>query len=163
MCSCGSCGPGGNGVAEDMVKKLIRRKKTRGVMLVEVALVLPMLLLVSLGAIRYGHLFLRAQEVTNAARHGARTGIRVGSDDTDVQLAVENMMAAAGMPQASSGYALNATANVDTLTVGQLVTVQIAVPVGNVGALHVPLFTNIEPNNGNWNIVASVTMAKENF
>jgi len=86
----GDCSPGGNGVVTVMMKKLIRREKCHGIALVETALVLPMLLLVSLGAIRYGHIFLRAQEVTNAARNGARVGVRPSSQNIDVVTTVES-------------------------------------------------------------------------
>lgn len=41
----------------------------------EAALVLVVLILVTLGAVEYGWLFLNAQQITNAARQGARVAI----------------------------------------------------------------------------------------
>ena len=43
--------------------------------MVEAAIVFPILLMLTLGAIEYGWLFLNAQQVTNAARQGARIAI----------------------------------------------------------------------------------------
>ena len=69
------------------------------------ALVLPILLLLSLGALRYGWLFLKAQEITNATRYGARVAIRPNATiEDDVEPAIENLMAAAGMAKAISDY-----------------------------------------------------------
>jgi len=63
--------------------RLLRRSAPRndigvrrtGTTLVEAAFVLPLLLLVVLGAIEYGWLFYKQQQITNAARHAARIAI----------------------------------------------------------------------------------------
>jgi Flp pilus assembly protein TadG len=113
--------------------------------------------MLTLGAIRYGHLFLKAQQITNAARHGARTAIRPDATTTDVETEVANLMTAAGM--GASGYDTNLT---DVSPgVGQSVTVRITVPAANIDIMHVPLFTDLEP--ADWNLGATVTMAKEGF
>ena len=98
-------------------------------------------------------------------------GIRADADNSDVTTTVQNYMTAAGMGE--SGYTMNLTGDIDgtdngelsELTAGQLVTVQITVPVANVNVLNVPLFTNLEEAiaGGEWNIGVSVTMAKEGF
>jgi Flp pilus assembly protein TadG len=143
-----------------MVKERIMKKSRHGLATVEMALVLPLLLLVTLGAIRYGHLFLIAQQITNAARNGARTAIRVDATNVSVQTTVDAYMTAAGIP--AGQYTLMLTpADVTTPTAGASVTVRITVPSANVDVLHVPLFTNFEP--ANWNLGATVTMAKEGF
>ena len=51
-----------------------RRDRQRGAAAVEFALVLPILLLLVLGAIDWGWYFFIDQMVTNAAREGARAG-----------------------------------------------------------------------------------------
>jgi Flp pilus assembly protein TadG len=145
-----------------MVRKL-RNAKCCGVVLVEFALVLPLLLMLVLGALRYGHLFLKAQQITNAARHGARIAILPNATDNMVRLEVASLMDAAGMTQAQSGYTVGITPSI-TPGVGNPVTVQIRIPsVANIAVIQVPLFTNIEPNGGAWPIGAMVTMAKEGF
>jgi len=141
-----------------MVKKLIR-KKFSGLAVVEAALVLPLLLLVSLGAIKYGHLFLKAQQITNAARNGARTAIRVDADNDIVIAQVDSLMGAAGMPI----YTLtltpgNVSSQADPPVIkGQSVTVQIVVLAENVDILRVPLFPNPDQ------LGARVAMVKEGF
>ncbi len=127
---------------------------------VEFALVLPLLLLLLLGAIRYGHLFLKAQQITNAARHGARTAVRPDASVAGVLAAIDGLMTVAGM--GDSDYSVTFTpADVAAPELGESVTVRITVPCANIDVLHVPLFTDLEPDN--WNLGATVTMAKEGF
>ena len=52
----------------------MRRRADRGVSLVEVGLVLPLLILVAIGLSEIGFLVVDYLTVTNAAREGARTG-----------------------------------------------------------------------------------------
>ncbi len=52
----------------------MRETTQRGAAAVEFALVLPVLLLVMLGAIDWGHYFMVEQIAVNAAREGARVG-----------------------------------------------------------------------------------------
>ena len=56
----------------NMAKMIRTRINARGVAAVEMAVVLPLLLLVTFGLMEYGWLFLKAQQVANAARQGAR-------------------------------------------------------------------------------------------
>jgi Flp pilus assembly protein TadG len=137
-----------------------QRTRCRGVSTVEFALVLPLLLVLTLGAIRYGHLFLKAQQITNAARHGARTAVRSDASVDAVLAEVDGLMTAANM--GASGYSVTLTpTDVAAPGMGESVTVQITVPCANIDVLHVPLFTDLEPEN--WNLGAKVTMAKESF
>ena len=78
-----------------MVRKL--KKNRRGAAAVEMAIVLPLLLMLTLGGIKYGWLFLKAQQITNAARHGARIGIREGATIQDAKDAIFIVMDSAGM------------------------------------------------------------------
>ena len=67
---------------------IVRKRKAnrrRGAAAVEAALVMPIMLLVTLGAIKYGWLFLRAQQVTTAARYGARVAVRADAGESDVR------------------------------------------------------------------------------
>jgi hypothetical protein len=146
-----------------MVMVNIRKKiRYRGIAVVEMALVLPILLLLTLGAIRYGWLFLKAQQITNATRYGARVAIRPDATiEFDVLPVIESLMSAAGMPQVSSDYAVMFTPeDISPVEgVGGKVTVKMTVPVTNIDLMPIPLFTDIEPEG--WEIGASVTMAKE--
>ncbi len=48
----------------------------RGTAAVEAALILPLLMLLLLGVIEYGWIYLKSEQIANAARHGARVGAR---------------------------------------------------------------------------------------
>jgi Flp pilus assembly protein TadG len=141
-----------------MVRRL--RKNRRGIATVEMALVLPLLLLVTMGAIRYGWLFLKAQQITNATRMGARRAVLPDATNPSVLAAINALMTAGGM--GASGYSVTMTpADITSLEVGDSLTVRITVPCANIDVMHVPLFTDLEP--ASWNLGAEVTMAKEGF
>jgi len=141
-----------------MVRRL--KKNRRGLATVEAALVFPLLLLLTLGGIRYGWLFLKAQYITNAARMGARTAVCPDATPASVLAAINALMTAGGM--GASGYSVTMTpADISSLEVGDPLTVRITVLGANIDIMHVPLFTKLDP--ANWNLGASVTMAKEGF
>ena len=131
-------------------------KRSRGAAAVEAALVLPMLLLVTFGALKYGWLFLRAQQITNAARYGARVAVRADASTDDVTTSIANLMTAAGM--GDSGYNVTITQEGvawDELQAGNAITVTVTVPGANIDIMNVPLFPDVG------DVGASVTMAKE--
>jgi hypothetical protein len=70
-----------------MVKKLISRRlrSERGAELIELALVLPILLLVFAGIVDFALMFQRFLTVSNAAREGARIAVLPGYQLADVQ------------------------------------------------------------------------------
>ena len=70
-------------------KKLEAR---RGTALVEMALVLPIFLLVVLGIIEFGRAMMVANMVTNAAREGARLAVIDGNTNTDVENAITSFL-----------------------------------------------------------------------
>ena len=135
---------------------IVRKRKgnrSRGAAAVEAALVMPILLLVTFGAIKYGWLFLRAQQITNAARYGARVAIRADAGEDEVRTAIANLMTAAGM--GASGYGVTITYEDGVVEVGKGITVEVSVPSANIDIMNVPLFPDVG------DIGASVTMAKE--
>jgi Flp pilus assembly protein TadG len=136
---------------------MVRRKKRtccRGLATVEAALVFPLLILLTLGVIEYGWLFLKVQQLTNAARNGARIGIRPDATSQDVIDVIDTLMASAGMD--SSGYTITISpSDVSAQMVGEAVNVEITVPCLNIVIIGAPLLPT--PTN----LQASVTMAKE--
>lgn len=67
-------------------------------MLIEAAIVLPLLLLVVLGILDFGLLFQRYEVLTNAAREGARVAVLpVGYSDAQVEERVRQYVAAGGL------------------------------------------------------------------
>lgn len=63
--------------------RMRKENRSRGAAAVEAAIVLPVILMVTFGAIKYGWLFLKAQQITNAARNGARIAVLPDMDNTD--------------------------------------------------------------------------------
>ncbi len=67
------------------MRNINQKKPERGAVIVEFALVLPLLLLLLFGIIEFGLLFYNKQVLTNASREGARAGIaRVDVTSIDV-------------------------------------------------------------------------------
>ena len=134
--------------------KTWKGRKRRGLSTVEAALVVPLILLLTFGVMEYGWMFLKAQQISNAARHGARTAVRPGATNAEVVDAVSNLLTAADL--GGSGYSVNLTpADVSTPETGEAVTVQVSVPGSSVtlfGGSFLPRPAALS---------SSVTMAKE--
>ena len=107
-----------------MVSTEGRHDRRGGTVLVEAALVFPILILLTFGLLEYGWLFLRMETITNAARRGVRVAVAPDATNADVLSAVNGMMTDAGL--GGSGY----TVNVSSIDVeaGQAVSVHIIVP-----------------------------------
>ena len=69
----------------------------RGGALVEAALVLPVLMLLTFGLIEFGHFIFTKHTLQGAARHGVRTAILPSSTNTEVTTVVNDFMTAAGI------------------------------------------------------------------
>lgn len=130
----------------------VAKLRYKGTAVVEAALVFPLLLLLTMGAIEYGWLFLKSQQITNATRQGARLAIRPDSTNNKVLAAIDSLMVGGGM----DSYAVNFTpADISLLTVGEILEVRITVASASVvmidaGFLPVPA-----------TLGAVVTMTKE--
>jgi Flp pilus assembly protein TadG len=133
----------------------MKRYHRRGVTTLEAALIFPVLLLLTFGAIEYGWLLLKSQQTTNAARHGARVAILVDADNTQVLSEIATLMDSAGM--GTSGYTVHFTpADVTTAGRGEPVTVEVEVPYSDgVELMGIPLIP--VPSH----IQAATCMAKE--
>lgn len=129
----------------------------RGVVLIEFVLILPLLLLLTFGVIECGWLFTKAGQITNAARHGARIGVRPDATAGDVSTAVATLMNKAGF--ADGEYTLTPTpTDPDSLAPGEEYSVQIAVPYSNITITNLGGFIfSTAPEN----IRAEATMVKE--
>lgn len=150
----------------------IRKKNHRGAAAVEMAIVLPLLLMLTLGAIRYGWLFLKAQQITNAARYATRIAIRDNATAAEVIAAIDALF---DPSRANiSGHTvkfyrtdIDAGTGAEVVTeiadfsveVGVPITVGITVPHENVDIMVVPFVTELEPDG--WSLGASMTMTKE--
>jgi Flp pilus assembly protein TadG len=77
---------------------VIKRKKERGAALIESAITIPIILLISVGIFEFGRAYQTWQVLTNAAREGARQAILYGKSDADVRAAVRNYIDVGGLP-----------------------------------------------------------------
>ncbi|MBW3539449.1 MAG: pilus assembly protein [Planctomycetes bacterium] len=68
--------------------------RRRGAALVEMALVLPIFITVTLGIIEFGRAMMVGQLVTNAAREGARLAVVDGTTNAEVEQAIYDFLQA---------------------------------------------------------------------
>ena len=129
----------------------------RGLVVTEAALILPLVLLLTFAVIEYAWMFLRTQQITNAARSGARVGATADATSADVLLAVQSWMDRASL--GSSGYQVSIAtpedADVGALESGQVLTVQVTVPYANITLTGMPMVPTPAQ------LRSSVSMAKE--
>lgn len=120
----------------------------------ETAIILPLLILMTFGLIEYGWIFIKVEQVTNAARHGARLAARPDSTNAQILAEINAMMADAGL--AGSGYTINfSPADVASPVTGQLVAVTVSLVYDNIALTGMPIIPVPE------NLKATVAMAKE--
>jgi Flp pilus assembly protein TadG len=106
--------------------RVLVRSSDVGAELIEMALALPILLLVVAGIMDFGFLFQRYEIVTNAAREGARTAAKDSTGCANVSSVVNDYLTASGLtdtPNVSCGtttdgpLASGLTVQVATVTV----------------------------------------------
>jgi len=83
----------------------------QGTALLETAMTLPLLLIVSVGIFEFGRAFQTQQVLTNAAREGARLAVMPGSTDSAVKARVQSYLTA-GQLTNTPGIVLNPTSTV---------------------------------------------------
>ena len=134
------------------------RPLTRGASVLEMALVLPILLMLSFGIVDYGYYFYVKNTVQGAAQAGARSAILASATNSDVTTVIGNMMTAAGLQ--NSGYIVTTSpTDVSTAAAGSTVTVTVTVSWGNVG-LHA-LSSSMGGISNSKQIVGVAVMRKE--
>ena len=130
----------------------MRRKA--GTVLVETALILPLLLILTFGLIEYGWMFYKTEQISNAARQGVRVAVRPDATVPQVQGSVGSLLNAAGL--GSSGYDVSLTpSDISKAKPGDLLMVQITVPYQNIRLTGLRLLPTPD------SLTAAVSMAKE--
>ena len=134
-----------------MIRSLASRcKNRRGIAIVEIALSLLLLILILLGVLEYGWLFVRYQQVRNAARDGARVGVTLDATAAQVASAISTEMTNAKMPTYTASYA-----DPGLVLGGTAYPVTVSVVTANVDLTNFSLFP--KPAN----LTSTVTMRKE--
>jgi len=93
----------------------------RGQVLIESALIIPMLLLITVGIFEFGRALQTWQVLTNAAREGARMSVLATADEDTVEARVVQYMTMGRLPAAASAEVTvdrEATFTVNGETVG---------------------------------------------
>lgn len=136
-----------------MVVRAAQSRRRRALALVEMAIVLPLLILLTSGVLEYSWMFLKAQVITNAAREGARAGVLIDGVAGNVVTRVHAAMVVAGLN--NSGYTLTLVPPDPTsLLPGEPLSVTVSVLYDNID-LGLPLIPT--PNKLN----STMTMARE--
>ena len=140
-----------------MAIKSIRIKRVeaharRGVAAVELAIVGSLLFMLLIGLVNYGLIFLRAQEITLAARAGARAAVVVDATNASVNAMIDAIMDKAGIETYSVDLSPD---DVSTVSPGDTVRVQVTVETSNLALID----SNILPIPAQLSGAAS--MAKE--
>jgi Flp pilus assembly protein TadG len=104
-----------------MTRIATRRRGQRGAALVEAAITIPMILLISVGIFEFGRAYQTWQVLTNAAREGARMAVIDGPTDGEVRTRVNDYLAGGGLSKLADGNILiNRTVPLGTATASQV-------------------------------------------
>ena len=123
--------------------KSTNQRERKGAVLVEAAVVLPILLLLVLGIIEFGRGMMVVQLLTNGAREGARRAVLNGATNSIVETHVKTVVASSvGCDQADVVVAVTLTPDPANSTsgnevadaeTGDLVNVEVSVAYDKVG------------------------------
>jgi Flp pilus assembly protein TadG len=104
-----------------MIKRL---RNQRGAALLETAITIPIILLITVGIFEFGRAYQTWQVLTNAAREGTRVAIIAGTSDAQVTDAVRAYMKGGKLPEATTAtvtvernVAFSATSTASKITV----------------------------------------------
>jgi Flp pilus assembly protein TadG len=147
-----------------------RSSRLRGNAVLDLALVMPVLLALTFGAMEYGYALYLKHTLQGAAREGARAAVVAGATATDVQTAVDNAMNAAGFAQAKyvrppAITAMTSTTPATAITpwtsapMGAQITVTVTANWGTAGVHVLPTYLMGIPTTKN--ISGATTMRKE--
>ena len=79
-----------------------RMRNEKGAALIEAAITVPVILLISVGIFEFGRAYQTQQVLTNAAREGARMAVITGTTDDAIRTRVRNYMQAGSLPNYST-------------------------------------------------------------
>ena len=75
-----------------------RIRSEKGAALIEAAITVPVILLISVGIFEFGRAYQTQQVLTNAAREGARVAVLTATTDDAVRTRVRNYLQAGSLP-----------------------------------------------------------------
>ena len=141
-----------------MVKRL---RNERGAALLETAITLPLVLLVTVSIFEFGRAYQTWQVLTNAAREGARIAVIAGTTDTQVTDAVRTYMKNGQLPShAAATVSVSRTVPFGTTTAS---TISVSYPFQFTVLNPVMRLVNksATAGQGTTNMIASASMRNE--
>ena len=101
-----------------------RIRSEKGAALVEAAIIMPVIMLISVGIFEFGRAYQTSQVLTNASREGARLAVLEGPTDGDVRARVNQYLTDGGLTSLADGNivinrstALTGSSTASTVTV----------------------------------------------
>lgn len=115
------------------------RRKEQGQAIVEMALILPIILMLVFGIVEFGRILQTYMVVTDLSREGARAGA-VGKSDAQIVTVVDNNATAAGLDTGNPDYIVTITpSSLGPRARGSSVMVQVSYSVHIIA----PIISNI--------------------
>jgi len=111
----------------------------RGAATVELALILPIFLLLCVGMIEFGRAFMVQQTLTSAAREGARFGALPGTSNNEIETRVREFLAAGGVDPTVAQVDVSPQ-GLETASSGEQVRVLVEVAYQDVSWLAAPWY-----------------------
>lgn len=122
------------------------------------ALVLPLMLMLSLGVVDYGYYFYVKNTLEGAASAGVRAAIPASATNASVTSVVSTMMTAAGLQ--NTGYTVTLSpSDISTATQGQSITVTVTCSWANCGTHALP--SSMGGISNSKQVVGAAVMQKE--
>ncbi len=135
-----------------------RVRARRGGAVLETALVMSILIMLSFGTAEYGYFFFLKNILAGAARDGVRAAIPSTALNSDVTSAISTVMTAAHI--ASGNYTVTTSpSDITAASTGSTVTVTITCTWGTVGVTPLPVSLGGIPNSKQ--LTAMAAMRKE--
>jgi len=139
-----------------------RLRNQRGAALLETAITIPVILLISVGIFEFGRAYQTWQVLTNSAREGARVSIIAGTSDAQVNDAVLSYLKSGKLAGATSAVIsvernvpFNATSTASRISVSYPFNFTVLNPVVNL------ISKGSSTGKGTTTMVSSATMRNE--
>lgn len=139
-----------------------RIRNQRGAALIETAITIPMVLLVSVAIFEFGRAYQTWQVLTNAAREGARVAILTDATDGQASAAVRAYMASGQLPGAgTAGVVVERTVPFSGPATASRITVNYPFNFIVIGPVARLVRSNATLGGGALTMTASATMRNE--
>jgi Flp pilus assembly protein TadG len=137
------------------IARVFRYVKRPGAAAVELAVILPFLMVLFLGMIEFGRVMMVEQIITNAARESCRSAVLPGQTIDGARTVAVNYLSNSGIQLSSPSTQVTVSPDPTTSAQGAAITVSVSVPYSSVSWLPSALFMSGK------NLMSSVVMRLE--